>query len=248
MFNPFSLSNKTILITGASSGIGRETAIACSKMGATVIITGRNPERLKNTLDLCHGKNHSMLIVDLLNLSEINDLIETLPKIDGLVNNAGIVNPIIAQLSEPSDVNNIFNVNTFAPIYLIQAILQKKKLNKNASLIFMSSVAGVYCGAIGSSLYGSTKAALQGYSKSLALELAPRGIRVNTINPGMVDTGIFQNSSISKSQLEEDIKNYPLKRYGKPADIANSVIYLLSDASEWITGSSLLIDGGLTIK
>jgi NAD(P)-dependent dehydrogenase (short-subunit alcohol dehydrogenase family) len=127
-------------------------------------------------------------------------------------------------------------------------LLQNKKLNKNASIVFLSSISGVYCGAIGGSLYGSSKAALDGFSKALALEVASRGIRVNTVNPGMVNTGIFDRTSISQDQLEEDVKNYPLKRYGKTSDIAYAVIYLLSDAAEWITGTSLLIDGGFTLK
>lgn len=245
---PFTLFNKTILVTGASSGIGRSIAITCSQMGAKVIITGRNEKRLHQTYIDLEGIGHEKLIADLTDLTQMKDMVEQLPKLDGVVSNAGIVKSLITQASEPKDVDDIFKINTFAPINLIQFLLQAKKLNRNASIVFISSISGVYCGYLGGGLYGSTKAALNGFTKALALEVAPRDIRVNTINPGMVDTDLFVEISVSKEQLEEDRKNYPLKRYGKPEDIAYAAIYLLSDAAEWVTGSSLLIDGGYTLK
>ena len=248
MENPFTLYGKTILITGASSGIGREIAIICSQMQANVIITARNKKRLQETFDLLEGDNNSQVIADITDLDQLNQLVEDIPKLDGIVSNAGIIKSLITQVSEADDVNEVFRINTFAPIYLIQLILKNKKLNKKASIVFVSSISGVYCGAIGGSLYGSSKAALNGFSKALALEVASRGIRVNTVNPGMIETGIFDNTSISREQLDEDIMNYPLKRYGKPKDIAYAVLYLLSDAAEWVTGTSLLIDGGFTLK
>lgn len=248
MNNPFALFNKTILVTGASSGIGRSIAITCSQMGAKVIITGRNEKRLHQTYIDLEGIGHEKLIADLTDLTQMKDMVEQLPKLDGVVSNAGIVKSLITQASEPKDVDDIFKINTFAPINLIQFLLQAKKLNRNASIVFISSISGVYCGYLGGGLYGSTKAALNGFTKALALEVAPRDIRVNTINPGMVDTDLFVEISVSKEQLEEDRKNYPLKRYGKPEDIAYAAIYLLSDAAEWVTGSSLLIDGGYTLK
>ena len=248
MHNPFSLYGKTILITGASSGIGRAIAIACSQMKANVIITARNQQRLQETFELLEGEGNIQIIADLSDINQLSDLVKKLPKLDGVASNAGIVRTLITQVSEANDVSEIFKINTFAPIHLIQFLLHNKKLNKNASIVFLSSISGVYCGAIGGSLYGSSKAALDGFSKALALEVASRGIRVNTVNPGMVNTGIFDRTSISQDQLEEDVKNYPLKRYGKTSDIAYAVIYLLSDAAEWITGTSLLIDGGFTLK
>lgn len=248
MNNPFTLFNKTILVTGASSGIGRSIAITCSQMGARVTITGRNEKRLQQTYIDLEGNGHEKVIADLTDLTQMKDMVEQLPKLDGVVSNAGIVKSLITQASEPKDVDDIFKINTFAPINLIQFLLQAKKLNRNASIVFISSISGVYCGYLGGGLYGSTKAALNGFTKALALEVAPRDIRVNTINPGMVDTDLFVEISVSKEQLEEDRKNYPLKRYGKPEDIAYAAIYLLSDAAEWVTGSSLLIDGGYTLK
>lgn len=248
MDSPFFLNNKTILVTGASSGIGRSIAITCSQMGAKVFITGRNEKRLTQTYIDLEGNGHKKIIADLTDLTQLKNVVEQLPKLDGVVSNAGIVKSLITQSSEPEDVYDIFKINTFVPIHFIQMLLQNKKLNKKASLVFISSVSGVYCGAIGGSLYGSSKAALDGFSKALALEVAPRGIRVNTINPGMVDTGIFDKTSLSQEQFDEDVRNYPLKRYGKPEDVAYAAVYLLSDAAEWVTGTSLLIDGGYTLK
>lgn len=248
MDSPFFLNNKTILVTGASSGIGRSIAITCSQMGAKVFITGRNEKRLTQTYIDLEGNGHEKVIADLTDLTQLKNVVEQLPKLDGVVSNAGIVKSLITQSSEPEDVYDIFKINTFVPIHFIQMLLQNKKLNKKASLVFISSVSGVYCGAIGGSLYGSSKAALDGFSKALALEVAPRGIRVNTINPGMVDTGIFDKTSLSQEQFDEDVRNYPLKRYGKPKDVAYAEVYLLSDAAEWVTGTSLLIDGGYTLK
>lgn len=248
MNNLFSLNNKTILVTGASSGIGKAIAVSCSQMGAKVIITGRNSKRLNETYILLKGSGHKQVCSDLTNIAQLKEMVENLPKLDGIASNAGIIKSLITKISDPDDVEEVFKINTFAPIHLVQFLLQNKKMNKNASIVFISSIAGVYCGSIGSSLYGSSKAALDGFAKSLALEVAPRGIRVNTVNPGMVDTDLFQNTSISQDLLEIDIMNYPLKRYGKPQDIAYAVVYLLSDATEWITGTSLLIDGGFTLK
>jgi NAD(P)-dependent dehydrogenase (short-subunit alcohol dehydrogenase family) len=248
MNNLFSLNNKTILVTGASSGIGKAIAVSCSQMGAKVIITGRNSKRLNETYILLKGSGHKQVCSDLTNIAQLKEMVENLPKLDGIVSNAGIIKSLITKISDPDDVEEVFKINTFAPIHLVQFLLQNKKMNKNASIVFISSIAGVYSGSIGSSLYGSSKAALDGFAKSLALEVAPRGIRVNTVNPGMVDTDLFQNTSISQDLLEIDIMNYPLKRYGKPQDIAYAVVYLLSDATEWITGTSLLIDGGFTLK
>jgi NAD(P)-dependent dehydrogenase (short-subunit alcohol dehydrogenase family) len=246
--NPFSLEGKTILITGASSGIGRSIAIECSRMGAHLILVARNKQRLEEVLLLLHGGGHSFLSTNLISEVELENMVEALPKLDGVASNAGIVKLQASQLSDRSDMEQLFEINTFSHIRLIQLLQQKKKLNKGASIVFTSSMSGVYCGAIGSSLYGSTKAALNGFTKALALELAPRNIRVNVVNPGMINTGLFDQTIISKEQLEEDVKRYPLKRYGKPEEVAYAVVYLLSDATAWMTGSSILLDGGYSVQ
>lgn len=246
--NPFSLNGKTLLVTGASSGIGRATAIACSQMGATLIITGRNELRLSETLTMLDGDGHSQFLADLTDMAELSELIISLPKLDGVVSNAGIAKPLVLQLNEAEDVNETMQINALAPIHLTRLLLQNKKLNKGASLVYISSINGNNCAYIGSSIYAASKAALTGFVKSTALELAPRGIRVNCINPGMIETDLLKFGSIGEAELESDRLKYPLKRYGKPEEVAYAAVYLLSDTTQWITGSSLLIDGGYTLQ
>jgi NAD(P)-dependent dehydrogenase (short-subunit alcohol dehydrogenase family) len=246
--NPFSLIGKTILITGASSGIGRSIALECSKMGANLILTGRNKIRLSETFALLEGENHQQYTADLTNENDMESLVKFLPKLDGFVSNAGIAKPQVLQMSKVEDINNVFEINTLAPVYLTRLILQKKKLNKGASLVYISSINGYNCVSFGSSIYAASKSALTGFMKVLALELASRSIRVNSINPGMIETELFQDSNIGLEELEKDRLKYPLKRFGKPEEIAYAAIYLLSDATQWITGSNLLIDGGFTLQ
>jgi len=245
--NPFSLVGKTILVTGASSGIGRATAISCSQMGAVLIISGRNKSRLAETYGLLEGHNHIQVCADLTILNDLDKLVEQVTKLDGIVNVAGIANPLVLQLTEPEDINEILQINMLAPINLTRLVLQHKKLNKGASLVYISSINGNNCAYIGSSIYAASKSALTGFMKGVALELAPRGIRANCINPGMIDTDLLKSAGIGDDELEKDRLKYPLKRYGKPEEVANAAVYLLSDATQWMTGSSLLIDGGYTL-
>lgn len=248
-YNPYSLRGKKILITGASSGIGRGIAIECSRIGASVIITGRNKERLQETLCMMdHQQEHSMVIADLSSVEGVFTLADAVDNtIDGLVLCAGftIVKPF--KYVSDKDLDDIMNVNYKAPVLLAQRLLKKKKISKGASIVFISSVSGVFISAPAGALYSGSKGAVNGIAKAMAIDLSSRGIRVNCINPGMVDTNIFAKGDITKEQLEDDVKNYPLGRYGKPEDIAYAVIYLLSDASNWVTGTNLKIDGGLTL-
>ncbi|MDR2841316.1 MAG: SDR family oxidoreductase [Paludibacter sp.] len=247
MYNPFSLQGKTVLVTGASSGIGRAVAVECAKMGANVVITGRNTERLNETFLALAAGEHLQIVADITTESGINSLVENLPKLDGCVNNAGIAQPLLVQQIEKQDINEVFDINTFAPIVLTQKLLSNKKLNKKASLVFTSSISGVYCSAIGGSLYSASKAAINGFIKGAALDLAGREIRVNSVNPGLIATNIFSEGTVTAEQLDEEIKRYPLRRFGKPEEVAYAVIYLLSAASEWVTGTNLKIDGGFTL-
>lgn len=248
MNNPFSLDNKTILITGAASGIGRAAAIQCAEMGAKVIMVDLNEEGLKESQNIIGKTETEYCALDLTDLDKLERMVSSLPKLDGVASNAGIVLSLLAKFSEAKDMERIFKINTFSHINLIQQLIAQKKLNKGASIVFTSSMSGVYCGLVGGSLYGATKSAILGYTKALAIELAPRGIRVNTIHPGMIETPLTNGTALSKELLEEDAKNYPLGRYGKPEEIAYSIVYLLSDATEWMTGSQLLIDGGYSVK
>lgn len=246
--NPFSLEGKAVMVTGAASGIGRATAIQCAEMGAKVVLVDLNEKGLQETKELISQNDVEYRALDLTNLDNLIEMVATLPKLDGVASNAGIVLSLLAKFSEPKDMERIFKINTFSHINLVQQLIAQKKLNKGASIVFTSSMSGVYCGLAGGSLYGATKSAILGYTKALAIELAPRGIRVNTIHPGMIETPLTSGTALSKELLEEDAKNYPLGRYGKPEEIAYSIVYLLSDATVWMTGSQLLIDGGYSVK
>ncbi|MEI6555570.1 MAG: SDR family oxidoreductase [Paludibacter sp.] len=246
--SPFSLLNKTILVTGATAGIGRAIAVECSRAGAKLIITGRNEERLKETLEMLAGEGHLFIGADLTVSSDLDKLVELVPKLDGLVNNAGIAKPLVLQFTEKDDVDEVLGINALAPINLTRLIVQQKKLNKGASLVFISSINGNNCAYIGSSVYAASKGAVTAFMKAVALELAPRGIRANAIHPGMIETDLLQSGTIGNEQLEADRQKYPLKRYGKPEEVAYAAVYLLSDATQWMTGSSLLIDGGYTLQ
>lgn len=247
-YNPFSLEGKTILVTGASSGIGKAAAIECSKMGATVIVTARNEARLSQTFSELEGDGHQMFLCDLASESDIDKMVAELPEIQGLINNAGYTKILPVQFINAEDLKGILDVNTIAPMLLLQKLLKKKKLKKGASVVFTSSMAGLGSSTVGNSMYTASKGAISAFIRCVALELALKNIRVNAVCPAMVDTGILDSGTVSKEQLEEDIKNYPLGRYGRPNDIAWAMIYLLSDASGWITGDNLVIDGGVTLK
>lgn len=248
MNTPFVIEGKSILVTGAASGIGRATALLCAQMGANVVITDLNAESLGATFKSLEGDGHQMVVANLTQEDDLQKLIDSLSKLDGVVCNAGIIKTILAQFAEKTDIEHIFNINTIAPIFLTKLLLENKKIKKEASIVYTSSMGGVFNGAIGNGLYGASKAALVGYVKSLALELAPRGIRVNTVNPGITETNIYNNSFITPEQLENEKANYPLKRFGKPEEIANAIVFLLSDATKWMTGTNLLIDGGFSLQ
>jgi NAD(P)-dependent dehydrogenase (short-subunit alcohol dehydrogenase family) len=247
MDTPFSLVGKVIFVTGASSGIGKAVALECSKMGAKLIITGRNKERLNETFSNLEGSNHTEITADLTSDEAILNIAEVLPSLDGIVHCAGINKPVPFNFASADKVKEVMEINFMSPLNLTHHLSRLKKINQGASIIFISSISGTLISSPGGSIYSASKGALNGLIKGMALDLAHKGIRVNTVAPGMINTAIFDGTPISEDQLREDIKRYPLKRHGKPEEVAYSVIYLLSDASAWITGSSLLIDGGFTL-
>ena len=242
-FNPFSLSGKTILVTGASSGIGRGIAISCSMMGARVIINGRNTQKLHDTLSHMSGDGHDMVSGDLTDNVALESIVNTIPKLDGIVHSAGIGTRVLCKNIVESDIDQTISTNFKAPVLLQTEILKKKKLNKGGSIVFIASMS-YDSPSVGNSLYAASKGALISYANCLQLELAPRMVRVNCISPAMVWTDLIFKGGLTEDELREDEQKYPLKRYGKPEDIANLVIYLLSDASAWMTGSNLKITGG----
>lgn len=243
MNNPFSLENKTILVTGASSGIGRGIAIACANMGAQVILTARNRERLHETLCLMEGSDHIVIPADLTNEQDRQRLIEHLPQLNGIVHCAGVMRRIPCKMITQEDIDYVFQPNIEAPMLLQAELLQARKIEKSASVVFVASIAA-RSGVAGNSLYSASKGALISYARCLAMELAPRQIRVNCICPAMVWTDLALVGA-TKEELERDQQKYPLKRYGKPEDIAHLCIYMLSDTSTWMTGSCVDITGGV---
>jgi NAD(P)-dependent dehydrogenase (short-subunit alcohol dehydrogenase family) len=247
MINPFSLKSKTILITGGSSGIGKEIAILCSKMGAKVVVVGRNEIRLKETLESLEGEGHIQLLVDLTNNEEVQNIIQEIPLIDGVVFSAGINDKSLIKFISSEKIEKIFSINCFSPMLLMKSLLKKKKINKYSSVIFISSISSDYA-TVSNSLYSATKGAINSLLRVLALELSPKKIRVNGISPGMINTQMVNKYNLSKDEYDAMINEYPLKRVGETSDIANGAVYLLSDASSWVTGINLKIDGGCTLR
>lgn len=246
-YNPFSLAGKTVLITGASSGIGRETALECARMGASVVITGRDKDRLDETLQLIESDDKTAIIADLTVADDIERLIEALPSLDGAVLCAGNSTTLPLQFGSRDKFDDMFDINFFAPVELLRLLYKKKRLNKGASVVLIASIGGTHSFMPGNGIYGASKAALNSVMKYAAREFASRRIRVNSICPGMVDTPLIHRGTITEEQLAEDAKRYPLGRYGKPSDIAHGAVYLLGDASSWLTGHDLVIDGGFSI-
>lgn len=242
-FNPFSLEGKQILVTGASTGIGQAIAIACSKMGASITITGRNVERLNTTHSLLMGAEHLSIAGDLTNEVDVSKIISLIPHLDGIVHCAGVGHRKPCKLIDKKDIEDVMDVNFKAPVLLQTALLLAKKMNKAASIVFIASRAA-NAPSIGNALYSASKGAIISYAKCLTLELAPRAIRVNCICPAMVWTDLIYKGGVTKEDLEQEQLKYPLKRYGHPDDVANLAIYLLSDASSWMTGSCINLTGG----
>lgn len=243
VFNPFTLEGKTILVTGASSGIGRAIATACSRMGATIVATGRNFQKLEATMGSLDGEANLVFSADLTKIEDIKNLAINVPKLDGVVHCAGIGHRMPAKLLTEAEVDKVMKSNFMSAVSFQTELMNAKKINKASSIVFVASAAP-QMPAFGNAAYTASKAAIIGYAKCLALELAPRGIRVNCICPAMVWTDLIMQGGVGKEELEQAQQKYPLKRYGQPEDVANLAIYLLSDASQWMTNSCIDITGG----
>lgn len=243
VFNPFSLEGKSILVTGASSGIGRGVAITCSKLGAKVVINGRNLQKLRETLLLMEGDCHQISAGDITNKMTLLSLVGKLPILDGVVHCAGVGQRIPCKMLSEDNINQVMDINFKAPVLLQSELLRQKKLSKGSSVVFISSIAS-WSPSYANSVYSASKGAIASYANCLALELAPQKIRVNCISPAMVWTDLIKADGVDEEILKEDEKKYPLKRYGTPEDVANLAVYMLSDASQWMTGSNVNITGG----
>lgn len=246
--NQFSLEGKTILITGASSGIGAATAIACASQGAKLVITGRNADKLAAVYTQLDGEGHSSIACDMCNSDDVQSLCNHLPSLDGIAFCAGITRTIPVKRIKKEDISDIFATNLTSPIEIVNQLVKQKKVNKGGSIVFISSISSSYAD-MGNSVYAATKGGLISFSRVLALELASKGVRANCVRPGFVaGTGMTEGlNRLSDEQIEMERKRYPLG-FGETSDIANGIIYLLSDASKWVTGISLTIDGGITLK
>lgn len=244
MNSPFDLTGKTILITGASSGLGQQAAISSSMQGATLIITGRDKTRLDETLKRLKGDNHKAIIADLCYEEQINNLVDQLPKLNGVVYSVGISDLTPAQFLNSEIINKNYKINFEASVLLSTRILRKKRLLKGSSIVFISSISTVYPFA-GGAMYISTKAALEAYSRVLALELAPKKIRSNCLRPAFVKTHMLDETAENYSKAVVDkIEEQQLLGLGEPEDVANAIVFFLSDASKWITATNLILGGG----
>ena len=254
MKNPFSLVGKNIVVTGASSGIGRQTAVICSQMGARVVLIARNNERLKETLSLMQSpESHLVYSIDLAELSgieaAIKEAVVNMGKLHGLVNAAGISTTLPLKLISNDKLDEFFRTNVYSAIQMSKLFSKQANVsNEGGSVILFSSVMGIV-GETGKTLYSLTKGALISAAKSLALEFASKKIRFNAISPGVVVTPMSQKAIYSQDEesLNKITALHPLG-LGKPEDIANACVYLLSDAARWVTGSNLIIDGGYTAR
>ena len=254
MNNPFTLQNKTILITGASSGIGRECAVLCSQMGASIIAVGRNSERLNETLDMLDSSlTHTALQLDLNETEAVDREMKTLEsgdvQIQGVIHSAGISTTLPLRMISPDKLQPYFDTNVSSAIYLTKWVTRKKLVPETgSSIVFLSSVMGSV-GEAGKTIYSMSKGAILAASRSMAVELASKNIRVNCISPGVVETPMTDSAVYSRN---EEARNkiealHPLG-LGKPEDVANAAIYLLSDAAKWVTGTNLFVDGGYTAR
>ena len=249
----FSLSNKTILITGASSGIGRSCAVQCSKMGASLLLMGRNVDELNRTVsELQPGTKVEMIVADFSKMVDLElviaEKILTIGKIAGFIHCAGVEKTLPLKKQTSEVFQSIFDINVFAGFELAKIISLKKYKAEKASFVFIASVAGMV-GESGKTIYSASKGAVISGARSMSMELARSDIRVNSISPAMVKTPILEKmfDGIGEEATQNIIKKHPLG-IGEPEDVANACVFLLSDAARWITGTNLVVDGGYTAQ
>lgn len=248
-YNPFTLEGKTILVTGGAGGIGSEVARICAKLGARIILTDIRKDALKEaliTLEESESGKHQAIVADLTSQEELNGLVEKIPELDGFVCNAGVMKLVLTQFITEEELTRVQKINLNAPIILTRSLLKKKKVKKGGSIVFTASAAGVYRVSAGNAIYATTKCGIDAFMRTVALEYGPKGIRCNSVNPGMVQTPLIGN--FTEEQKEKEVQNYPLRRFAQPQDIAFAIAYLLSDAASFVTGTALKIDGGMTLS
>ena len=252
MKDQFQLANKNIFITGASSGIGQACAIRISEMGANIILLARDGKKLQDTISQMKGSNHLCFSADLTKYERVEEIIDEsvskLGKIDGFINAAGIEQSIPLRNMSASDLRDLYEINVIAAFELARIVSKKKNVNPDAaSFIFIASIMGVL-GESGKTGYCSSKGGLISGARAIALELAGRNIRVNCLSPAIVETKMTLEmfSKLNDEQISRIRSMHPLG-FGKPEDIANLCLFLLSPLSRWMTGSNIIIDGGYSI-
>ena len=247
MINPFAIEGKTILVTGATSGIGHATAVVCAQMGASVIAVGRNQERLDRLMQELEGNGHQPVVADLIDEEQMRTLVESVSAIDGIACCAGVADMNPFAFVSQEEIEHVFQINCFAPVMLVNRLLKAKKLSKGSSAVFVSSVDGPKIVHAGNSVYSGSKSALVGMARNMAIDLASKKIRVNCILPGTTDTPMIHTGSATDESLAETAKSLPMKRFAQPEEIANAIVFLLSDAASYITGTEITVDGGNSI-
>ena len=248
-YNPYTLEGKTILVTGGAGGIGSEVARVCSRLGARIILTDIREDALHvalESLTKVDAGDHLAIKADLTAPEELEHLVDQVSEIDGFVCNAGVMRLILTQFISEEELTRIQKINLNAPILLTKSLLKKKRIKKGGSIVFTASAAGVYRVSMGNAIYATTKCGIDAFMRTVALEYGPKGIRCNSVNPGMVETALL--SGFTEEQKEKEKLNYPLRRFAQPVDIALAIAYLLSDASSFVTGTALKIDGGMTLS
>ena len=246
----YDFSNKNVFITGGTSGIGLEIAISLNSCNSNLIISGRNEEILSKIAGEFKTTNPNFtnyFKIDLCKFSEIEGLVNKLDPLDGLILNAGVIDYTPSKMINENKIRKIFDTNVFSNILLIQNLLKQKKISKKASIVFISSISAKI-GVPGTALYSSSKSAINSYANVLASELSGLRIRVNVVSPGVVKTNLIADSNvISEEQYKIMSLKYPLG-LGHVKDVSNLVLFLLSDESNWITGSNIVIDGGYLLN
>ena len=234
------LEGRRFLVTGASSGIGRETAKQIAARGATVILTGRDQERLEQTKAALSPGEHIAVGGDLKNVQEIYALVDACEQIDGVVHCAGIKGLAPLKLTSEKFLDEVLAANFKSAVLITQRLVAKSRLKSGGSVVIVSSISA-HTGTAGAGPYSASKAALEGFMKAVALELLAKKIRINALAPGLVRTEMFLAEEAD--WLNEQEKKYPLG-LGAPEDVANAAIFLLSDASAYMTGATIVMDGG----
>jgi NAD(P)-dependent dehydrogenase (short-subunit alcohol dehydrogenase family) len=245
---PFSLVNRQFLVTGASSGIGRQVAIWLSQQGARVVLVARNSVRLQATYEALTGEGHRIASFDFLSEADVSVWLKHLVKdstpFDGMVHAAGVQTPMPIRASSLSHWNTVMGTNVTSAFSLIKAFRQKGVCNRGSSIVLLSSV---MAHAAQPALLGycASKGAIESMVRAAALELAREGIRVNAVAPGMVQTEMADSlGNLVGGESMRVVEQKHVLGLGNPLDVAYAIHYLLSPASRWVTGTSLVVDGG----